>query len=250
MLRAVLFDLDDTLFDHSGCARSALDGVRARYDCFAAIEPDQFARRHGELLEELHVRVLAGEIGIDAARVERFRRLFESAGVVPGDLAAAAAAAYRERYLASWQPVPGAIPLVRALQNRVRLAVVSNNLLLEQQEKLRYFGFDRYLDAVVISEDVGVAKPDPAIFDVALRRLGCDAREAVMVGDSWQTDVAGARAAGVRPIWLNRRGLPPPDPWDVVQVPSLEPVTRVLDAIFDAKHDVRDVPLDLGAHRN
>jgi putative hydrolase of the HAD superfamily len=250
MLRAVLFDLDDTLFDHSGCARSALDAVRERYDCFACVEPERFERRHGELLEELHFRVLAGEIGIDVARIQRFRRLFESAGVAADDaLASAAAAAYRERYLASWQPVAGAIPLMRALRNRVRVGVVSNNLLLEQQEKIRYCGFDRYLDAIVISEDVGVTKPDPAIFEIALRRLGCAAHEAVMVGDSWQTDVAGARAAGIRAIWLNRRGLPPPEPWDVIQVPALEPVGPVLDAIFTAQPDLGQA-LDLSAHRN
>ena len=58
----------------------------------------------------------------------------------------------------------------------------------------------------MVSEAVGVSKPDPAIFEHALRALGCDAADAVMVGDSWAADVEGARGAGIRPIWFNRAG--------------------------------------------
>jgi putative hydrolase of the HAD superfamily len=105
---------------------------------------------------------------------------------------------------------------------------VSNNLQAEQEEKLRHLGMAHLIDALVVSETVGVAKPDPAIFATALRQLGCAADDAVMLGDSWAADVLGARAAGLRAVWLNRHGHLSPDPRFAHELVSLEPTTDVL----------------------
>jgi FMN phosphatase YigB (HAD superfamily) len=78
---------------------------------------------------------------------------------------------------------------------------------------------------LITSEDVGVAKPDPVIFEAALTALGVTAPEAILVGDAWQADVVGGRAAGLRTVWLNRKGAPSPDP-SVPELPSLEPLDR------------------------
>ena len=236
MIRAVLFDLDDTLFDHRHAARVALDGVRRGYACFDGTPAPDFERQHSEILEELHLRVMARELALDDARMERFRRLFVAAGVDPDDaLVRATAATYRERYLASWRPLPGAPALLAALHHRTRIGIVSNNLLQEQEEKLRFCGFDRFIDALVVSEAVGISKPDPGIFSIALERLGCDPGDAVMIGDAWRTDIAGARAAGIRPIWLNRAGAAPPETGSVAELSALEPLEAVMAAIFAAE---------------
>jgi len=236
MIRAVLFDLDDTLFDHRYAARMALDGVRADQECFRRTTAADFERAHAEILEELHARVMAGALELDDARMERFRRLFAAAGVDADDrLVRATAAAYRERYLASWRPVPGAPALLEALHGRVRIGIVSNNLLQEQEEKVRFCGFEPFIDSLVVSGAVGISKPDPGIFAIALERLDCDPGSAVMIGDAWRTDIAGARAAGIRPIWLNRAGELPPEPANVAQVIALEPLDLVLAEIFSAE---------------
>ncbi|HVH54825.1 MAG TPA: hypothetical protein VM791_01130, partial [Vicinamibacterales bacterium] len=80
-VRAVLFDLDDTLFDHRHCARAALLGVRATHTCFERYDPADMEASHARILEELHLDVLAGRRNLDAARVERFKRLYSWAGV-------------------------------------------------------------------------------------------------------------------------------------------------------------------------
>ncbi len=100
-----------------------------------------------------------------------------------------------------------------AIKRRASLGIVSNNLLDEQQEKLRVCGLDELVDALVVSEEAGVSKPDPAIFRVALDRLRVRADETVMIGDSWAADVEGARAAGIRAIWFNPAGAAAPDPY-------------------------------------
>src|SRR5436190_21670804 len=98
-IRAVLFDLDDTLFDHRGCARDALAAVRQSQTCFQSIPFDALERAHAEYLEALHAEVMLGRVPVDDARIERFRRLLESAGIDDdGEIAGEVATLYRETY--------------------------------------------------------------------------------------------------------------------------------------------------------
>jgi len=239
MVSAVLFDLDDTLFDHRGCARDALEAVRTSHACFREMAFAKLERAHAQLLEELHHDVMTGRVSLEAARNERFRRLFAAAGVTAvDDLARRAAATYRARYAEARRAVAGAADVLRLVRARARIGIVSNNLLEEQREKLRVCGLDGFVDALVVSEEAGVSKPDPAIFRLVLERLGCAAREAVMVGDSWTADIAGARAAGIRAIWLNPRHEPvPAGEAGVSQLAALEPPDAVMRMIFDAHRD-------------
>ncbi len=231
MVAAVLFDLDDTLFDHAHCARTALDVIRSSHPCFSAIDLDELNRSHSTILEALHGDVAVGRVSLDLARAERFRRLFHTAGVDADEaLSAATAASYRQAYVDARRAVDGAADLLNALHSRTRIAIVTNNLVAEQREKLRHCGLDRHVDLLIASEEAGVSKPDPAIFQLALDKLGCRAEDAVMVGDSWENDVVGAHAAGIRAIWFNPAGEPPPDP-AVPVLRSLQPVDDALSVI-------------------
>jgi HAD superfamily hydrolase (TIGR01549 family) len=231
--RGVLFDLDDTLFDHAQCAHTALTAVHQRHVCFASMPFEDFEQAHTRLLESLHARVLSGEIRLDDARMERFRSLFEIAGLTADQaLVRSAAMTYRDCYLSERRAVAGAQALLVALYSRVRIAIVSNNLRAEQEDKLRRCELDRFVDVLVVSEEVGMSKPDPEIFRIALQRLGCTSREAVMIGDSWQADIVGARTAGMPAIWFNRAKRPCPDPdAGVIELHSLEPPDHVIAAI-------------------
>ena len=236
MVKAVLFDLDDTLFDHRGCARDALEAVQACHPCFREMAFTDLEQAHARLLEELHREVMTGRVPLEAARNERFRRLFAAAGVTAADgLARLAAATYRERYAAARRAVAGAATVLRLVRARARVGIVSNNLLEEQRDKLRVCGLDGFIDVLVVSEEAGVSKPDPAIFGLALERLGCAAGDAVMIGDSWPADIAGARASGIRAIWLNpRHEAVPEGEADVPQLEGLEPPDALIRMVFDA----------------
>jgi putative hydrolase of the HAD superfamily len=212
-IKAVLFDLDDTLFDHAHCARAALSTVQSSHPCFSTVAFDALQRSHSTILDQLHGDVAVGRVPLDAARIERFRRLYRFAGHEADDaLAAATATAYRQAYLDARRPVDGASQLLDVLRPHARIGVVTNNLLAEQREKLRHCGLDRFVDELIASEEAGVSKPDPRIFQLALERLQCAANEAVMVGDSWANDIEGARAAGIRAVWFNPAGGDTPDP--------------------------------------
>ena len=239
MIKAVLFDLDDTLFDHRGCARDALAAVQESHERLREMPFAMLERAHASFLEELHTEVMLGRLPLETARVERFRRLLEAAGTPPEPgLAAAAAATYRDTYRAARRGISGAAGLLAAIAARARIAVVSNNLLEEQQDKLRTCGLDRFVDVLVVSEEAGVSKPHPVIFRLALDRLNVAPGEAVMVGDSWEADVAGARAAGIRAIWLNPLGAPAPaGEVAVTELRSLDPVDAVVRMILDPDRD-------------
>jgi YjjG family noncanonical pyrimidine nucleotidase len=230
--RGVLFDLDDTLFDHRRSARAALSEVHRVHG--RGTDLDAFERAHATYLEVMHLEVLAGRVGLDEARRERFRRVFAALGVTLGDAEVdAAASAYRSGYLVARRPLDGAADLLRAVRPHARIAIVTNNLLEEQQDKLAHCGLASLIDLLIASEDVGVSKPDRGIFDIALDRMGLTAQDVVMVGDSWANDVVGAFNAGIRAIWFNPDRKAAPDPArGVPEIHALSPAADVLRVLF------------------
>ncbi len=231
MIRAVLLDLDDTLFDHRHSSRAGIEALRALHPGWQRHGVEALLGEYLRLLEETHLRFMAGELSAGEAHRVRLRGLFAFAGEAADDAALEAASrAYRQAYQRSRRAVPGAAALLSALRARaVPTVVVTNNVLAEQVEKLRLCGLDGLVDAMVVSEEVGVRKPDPGIFALALERAGCGPGEAAMLGDSWTYDVVGARAAGVAVVvWLNRAGRPCPEPTWVREVGSLEPTAALL----------------------
>jgi HAD superfamily hydrolase (TIGR01549 family) len=230
-LTTVLFDLDDTLFDHTATSRAALRATTCELPFFATVDFEPFYQYYSDLLEELHLRVLAGTCSYAEARRLRFEGLLARYQPAAGPAAAERLAdAYYVHYPRQRQPVPGALALLQALRPHYRIGIITNNRTAEQADKLRFLGMTELVDALITSEDVGVPKPDPRIFCAALQQLGARPEETVLVGDNWVADVLGARAVGIRPLWLNRIGTPRPLA-DVAEITSLEPLAEVLAKI-------------------
>ncbi len=236
----VLLDLDDTLFDHSYTARAALDAVRRDTGALSGKSLNRIWEEYLRLLDAIHPDVLAGRVSVEDSRRERFRRLAAYCGA---DISPAQAhdlsQLYRSAYQRERRAVPGARAFLERLHGRTVVAVVSNNQLREQDEKLAYLGLRGLIDVLVVSEEVGVPKPDPRIFEVALERAGAAPAEAVMFGDSWKADVLGARSVGVRAVWFNRFRLPNPEPGVVREVRSLRDPARVERALSETTAGVR-----------
>ena len=120
---------------------------------------------------------------------------------------------YIERQRAGHPVLPGAVELVARLAAAVPVALVTNGPPDIQKLKIEQAGIGSHLSAVIISGETGIGKPDPAAFGRALEVLDVAPEHAVMVGDSWERDVSGALAAGMRAVWISHgRSLPDTDP--------------------------------------
>ncbi|MGA2641688.1 MAG: YjjG family noncanonical pyrimidine nucleotidase [Spirochaetia bacterium] len=221
--RGVLLDADNTLFDYDRAEAEALaetlrdaapDGPResaiAAYRVINA--------RYWKLFEK-------GEIdsaGLQSGRwVDLFREMELS-----GD-PAAAAGNYVTRLAEKAHLLPGAAVTVRELARRARLCLVTNGLSRVQRGRLAHSGIAGSFTAILISEELGVAKPDPRFFQAAGDALGLSPARLICVGDSPAADIAGARGAGIDACWFNPGGAPWPGPGD-----RPEHVIRDLDELL------------------
>jgi HAD superfamily hydrolase (TIGR01509 family) len=230
-LTTILFDLDDTLFDHTATARASLRASAAPLPFFQTVDFEPFYQLYSELLEEYHALIMAGRYSYDEARRLRFEEL-----LAPYWPAATAmeindfVQANQTQYPLMRRPVAGALALLQALKPHYRIGIVTNNRTAEQEEKLAFLGMTDLVDALITSEDVGASKPDPQIFAVAMQRLNAQPAETVLVGDNWRADVLGALAVGIRPVWVNRLGTERPLP-EVAELTSFKPLEDALQTI-------------------
>lgn len=233
--RVVLFDLDDTLVDHTGAVLGAFRSLRLSYPALARRRARELAALYQLHLERVHAAVVRGRISAEAARLRRFAAVFESVGESPSATQLQrVVATYQAEYRRARRLVPGALGVLRAVRREASVGVLSNNRRLEQAEKVATFGLGPYLDFVLTSEELPWAKPDPRCFRAAVERAGSVPWRATMVGDSWSADVAGALAAGLGAVWLNREGERPGRARRVPQLASLQPVRPAVQTILGA----------------
>ncbi len=132
----------------------------------------------------------------------------------------------RRRYHQAYPDVRHALEHLRATY---RLALLTNGSVGLQNEKLDASKLRSFFETVTVSGEIGIGKPDPRVFRLVLKRLDLPSDSAVMVGDSLGSDIAGARSAGLRSIWVNRENRPndatvAPD----AEIPTLSELPTVL----------------------
>ena len=206
--KAIFFDADDTLFDFPRAQRAALRACSREFGL--RVEPGilvEAYRRHNLDVWRAFER---GETDQAALRVERFRRLAAEFGIpdLPLDRISSY---YLEALSGQPQLFPGALAIIRRAAKKFPLALITNGIAMVQRRRFAASPIMPYFQAVVISEEVGIAKPDPRIFAPALQKIGVAAGDVLYVGDSVTSDMAAARNAGMDFCWLNPDGIPVPD---------------------------------------
>ncbi len=202
----IFFDIDGTLLDHVHAESAGAEAFREETPIFADIEAMEFAALWHRLAEKHMDRYLAGATDLQGQRRDRMRELYAGVGAgIDKREAEAAFERYLAYYRANWRLYPDALPCLNALADE-RLGVISNGGGDQQRHKLEAMGLSDHFDTVVISGDLGRAKPDPAIFKRACELAGRDAAECVYVGDRLETDARAATRAGMRGVFLDREG--------------------------------------------
>jgi 2-haloacid dehalogenase len=223
----LLFDADGTLFDYEAAERQALSATLGQFGL--PFGPEVLAT-YQEVNGQLWRAFEQGQTTPDRIKTERFALLFDAldaAGRFPDPMAFGAA--YLNTLGTCVDLLPGARAVLDALLGHVHLALITNGLTKVQRARLSNSGLEATFEAVVISEEEGVAKPDPGIFDVIFRRMGKPERsEVLMVGDSLTSDIRGANRYGIDACWYNPAGLPrDPDVevrYEIAQLLELLPI--------------------------
>lgn len=223
----LLFDADGTLFNYDLAEDKALRGTYAEFGL--AYDP-----RHGEAYRRINRQVWLdfeqGKITAEALRARRFALLFEAMGIT------ADAPEFSTLYLIHLSRasdlLPGAEEVLRRLHGRCRMVVITNGLKEVQRPRLSSSPIAGLFDAVAVSDELGVAKPDPRFFDAVFAQIGSPPREKVLViGDSLTSDIQGGNNYGLDTCWFNPLGKPP-DP----RIPAhyeIRALAQLLDLLGD-----------------
>jgi putative hydrolase of the HAD superfamily len=202
----VLFDLDDTLLDHTAAVRGAVTALH--HELGLAVPLAELQARWQAAHARHYPRYLAGQSSYTA--VQR-ARVFDVLGAHLSDAAADAVfAAYLAHYESRWALFADVAACLERLHGH-RLGVISNGPSAEQRAKLRHLGIAHRFDTVVISEECRIAKPEPEIFRHACRQAAVTPEQATYVGDRYDLDALAARRAGLQGVWLDRAGEAPID---------------------------------------
>ena len=199
----IFFDLDDTLVDSQTAVAAAVSELHATLHIDQALE--DFALLWTEAHSRYYPRYLEGTLSFEDLRRSRVRH------VLPSDLsddeADAIFATYFAAYENNWAIFEDVLPCLDRLR-AYSVGVISNGPSKEQRRKLARFGIDKRFQTILISEECGCPKPNAGIFARACEMAGVAPADAVYVGDHFEIDVCGSRAAGLRGIWLNRKAEP------------------------------------------
>lgn len=229
--RAVFFDLDDTLADGSGLP-GAINAACDELAAMTGADPTELRRANQEAWQRYWPGVEAdwtlGRLSGDALGTEAWRRTLVACDL-DTSLAPTARAIHVRHALAAVRLFDDARDLLDRLGDE-SLVLISNGASDTQRGTLRALGIEDRFRAIIVSAEVGIAKPDPSVFRMALDAAGARPDEAWHVGDNLTTDVAGAIGAGLTAVWVNRRGVQqaPDDPMPHHEIASLSELADLL----------------------
>lgn len=209
----VLFDLDDTLHDDTSSYRAAARGVAetiaGEYRVDAAALAAAYERGVSAFWSSLTAEHLTQAIGDQRERM--WHAALQAVGVDDAALARRAAAAYGAARTGALELSPGALDVLGALRARgCKLGLVTNGFAATHHDKIDRLGLRAAMDAFFIADEVGMVKPDPALFRHACRVLGSEPARSAMVGDRYARDIVGAHEAGLFTVLLDVHQIPLP----------------------------------------
>ena len=203
MIRNVLFDLDDTLFDFHKAEKIALTKTLVHF----GIDPTEETLALYSTINAAHwKRLELGEISREEVKVGRYRELFKTIGV---ECDPVKATAYYESMLAIGHYfMPGAPELLEELYRKYRLYIVSNGTAKVQEGRIGSSRIAKYMDGIFISQILGANKPDKQFFDICFAEIpDFSLSETVIIGDSLSSDIRGGINAGITTVWFNPKGI-------------------------------------------
>ena len=196
--KLILLDVDDTIFDFQAGNRNAVGELMAELELSSPTVFDEYQVINHACWAALE----RGEMTQEVLHVERFRRFLASKG--RDDDPQIVANRFTQLLGAQAIPLSGAEAMVKAISEKLPVVILTNGITPIQKSRMAKSPVRQWISRMVISQEAGVSKPDPRIFEIALD--GVDPKDALMIGDGVQSDVMGANRAGVDMCWFNPKG--------------------------------------------
>jgi 2-haloalkanoic acid dehalogenase type II len=200
-IKAISFDADGTLWDFEKVMRHSLHHVLRELE---KLDSDAADMLDVEKMIEIRNRVadkMKGKVtNLEDIRLEAFRQTLRDIGRPNDALASHLNQVYLKHRFEDIKLFNDVLPALRALRGKYTLGILSNGNSYPER-----CGLEGMFQFVVFSQDYGVEKPNPRLFQIAVEKAGCAKQHFLHVGDSLQDDVMGAINVGIKCVWLNRK---------------------------------------------
>ncbi len=205
MYKHVFLDFDDTIYDTRGNASEALLELFEAFALSRYFESfERFSIDYWKRNVEVWDLYSKGLMDKPTLIKERFRYPFQCVGVeVTDEFLLELNDWFLEKTSTKRKLIDGALELLEYLNSKYQVHMLSNGFEQVQYAKMRNSGVERYFKEVILSDHVGVNKPDKAIFDYAIEKTGALVSESIMIGDNLDTDIIGAKNYGMDQLYFN-----------------------------------------------
>lgn len=196
----IYFDLDNTLLDHSAAEADAQQSIYQHFPELQEVSMDKWLDTYKLINHQLWLKYQRGEIDRYELQRSRFKDSMTQLGI-PDDRSDEIGSTYMQVYRTFWKWIDGAEEALIDVAGQYPVGFITNGFRETQQSKIEFLDLNRFSDLFVISEDVGVMKPHPKVFDVATERSSVNREQIVYVGDSYSSDIVGGQNAGWKTAW-------------------------------------------------
>lgn len=229
LYKNLFIDLDDTLWDIHQNGKECLEEIYADYG-YHKFYPtfEDYYNVYMPSNHHLWGLYRQGEIRKDELIVERFLVPVREFGIDDAEYAKSLSDDFLERTTRKTKLIDGAMELLEYLKPKYRMHILSNGFREVQFKKIENSGLKPYFEKIILSEDAEINKPHPDIFTYALKNTNSRRAQTLMIGDSWDADIVGAKNSRIHQLWFNPAGLPAEGFEPTYTVKTLQEVKEIL----------------------
>ncbi|KAL4730865.1 hypothetical protein ACLX1H_002907 [Fusarium chlamydosporum] len=230
--KLILFDLDNTLFDHYHSLNCAISAIQERYPGLADIETQTLIEQYNNSLQQAYDRYLKRFITYKEKDTVKVKLFFQGLGLPEPSSQCVIdfRATYQPAYRASRRATPGSIELLTQLRKLGYVtAIVTNGQTEDQSAKASAIRIRHLVDRIITSEEAGYPKPDRRIFQYAIKQLGGSSDTTYMVGDSVESDIQGALNTNLKAVLYSPISLDTTRSLYGKEVPIISHMNQLLD---------------------
>lgn len=205
-IRHIFFDLDNTLWDHRKNAYITLKEIFAREKVEEkySLNFEEFHKEYFTINENLWAKIRDGEITKEYLRKHRFYDSFLFFGIDDFELSQVFENNFLDEILKYNDLVPGAFDLLEYLSTKdYKLHILSNGFQEVTHKKTELSGIKNYFKTITSADEINIRKPQPKIYEYALKKANAKKSECIMIGDDWIADVEGAKSFGIEALFFD-----------------------------------------------